>query len=42
MGEEKFKRVCKCEQCGSEAEMVITGILEKDLPPDNDTKVSWF
>lgn len=32
MSEKKFNRVCKCEHCGSEAEMVITCSLEGDLP----------
>ena len=28
MTEKKFKQVCRCENCGSEAEMVITCSLE--------------
>ena len=28
MAEKKFKEVCKCDHCGSEAEMVITCSLE--------------
>jgi len=28
----RFKQVCKCEHCGSEAEMMITCTLEEDLP----------
>jgi hypothetical protein len=28
MTEKKFKQVCRCEHCGSEAEMVITCSLE--------------
>jgi hypothetical protein len=32
MSEKKFKQVCKCEHCGSEAEMMITCTLEEDLP----------
>jgi hypothetical protein len=32
MGEKKFKQVCNCEHCGSEAEMMITCTLEEDLP----------
>ena len=31
MGAKKFKQVCRCEHCGSEAEMVITCTLEEDL-----------
>jgi hypothetical protein len=27
-----FKQVCKCEHCGSEAEIMITCTLEEDLP----------
>jgi thymidine kinase len=34
MSEKKFKQVCKCEHCGSEAEMVITCTLEEDLPQE--------
>jgi thymidine kinase len=34
MSEKKFKQVCKCEHCGSEAEMMITCTLEEELPPD--------
>jgi hypothetical protein len=34
MSEKKFKQVCQCEHCGSEAEMMITCTLEEDLPPD--------
>lgn len=30
----KFKQVCKCEHCGSEAEMVITCTLEEDRTQD--------
>jgi len=32
MSEKEFKQVCKCEHCGSEAEMMITCTLEEDLP----------
>ncbi len=32
MSEKKFNRVCKCDHCGSEAEMVITCSLEEELP----------
>ncbi len=32
MHEKKFKQVCKCEHCGSEAEMVITCTLEEEVP----------
>jgi hypothetical protein len=31
MTEKKFKRVCECQNCGNEAEMVITCSLE-DVP----------
>ena len=34
MHEKKFKQVCKCEHCGSEAEMEITCALEEDRPQD--------
>jgi len=34
MSEKKFKQVCKCEHCGSEAEMMITCTLEEELRPD--------
>lgn len=27
--EKKFKQVCKCENCGNEAEMVVTCTLEE-------------
>ena len=30
MTEKKFKEICKCEHCGSEAETVITCSLEAD------------
>lgn len=30
MTEKKVKRVCKCENCGNEAEMVITCSLEEE------------
>ena len=29
MTEKKFKKVCKCENCGNEAEMVITCSLDE-------------
>lgn len=29
MTEKKFKQVCKCENCGNEAEMMITCSLEE-------------
>ena len=29
MSEKKFKQVCKCENCGNEAEMMITCTLEE-------------
>ena len=28
MAEKKFKQVCKCENCGNEAEMMVTCSLE--------------
>jgi hypothetical protein len=31
MTEKKFKKVCKCEKCGNEAEMVITCSLEEEV-----------
>lgn len=30
MTEKKFKKVCKCEKCGNEAEMTITCSLEPE------------
>lgn len=35
MAEKKLKKVCKCENCGNEAEMMITCSLEEDTdqPP---------
>jgi hypothetical protein len=35
MAEKKLKKVCKCENCGNEAEMMITCSLEEepDQPP---------
>ncbi len=32
MGEKHFKQVCKCENCGNEAEMVVTCSLEGSQP----------
>lgn len=32
MGEVKKKQICKCENCGNEAEMVVTCTLE-DVEP---------
>ncbi len=32
MGEKQFKQVCKCENCGNEAEMVVTCSLEENQP----------
>lgn len=29
MAEKKFKQVCRCENCGNEAEMMITCSLEE-------------
>ena len=31
MAEKKFKQVCKCENCGNEAEMMITCSLEEHI-----------
>jgi ribosomal protein S14 len=31
MSEKKFKQVCKCENCGNEAEMMITCTLEEHM-----------
>jgi hypothetical protein len=33
MPEKKFKKICKCENCGNEAEMVITCALEAEETP---------
>jgi hypothetical protein len=33
MAEKKFKQVCKCENCGNEAEMMITCSLESMEAP---------
>jgi hypothetical protein len=35
MTDKKFKKVCKCENCGNEAEMVVTCSLEEEAhqPP---------
>jgi ribosomal protein L37E len=30
MAEKKFKQVCQCEKCGSEAEMIVTCSLEPE------------
>ncbi len=30
MPQKKFKKVCKCENCGNEAEMMITCSLEEE------------
>lgn len=34
MAEKRFKQVCKCEPCRSEAEMMITCTLAEDLPQE--------
>ena len=34
MSEKKFKKVCKCEHCGSEAEMMITCTLAEGPPQE--------
>ncbi len=31
------RQVCKCENCGNEAEMVVTCSLPEDTPPAADT-----
>ena len=47
--EKKLRQVCQCENCGNEAEMIITCTLEdlheheesassKDSPPDKEKK----
>lgn len=33
MSEKMMKKVCKCENCGNEAEMVITCQLEEETAP---------
>ena len=42
MAEKKFKQVCKCENCGNEAEMMITCSLEepeeKPIEPSTATE----
>lgn len=30
MADKKFKQVCECQNCGNEAEMVVTCSLEQD------------
>ncbi|MBI9075477.1 MAG: hypothetical protein JEZ02_08720 [Desulfatibacillum sp.] len=35
----KFKQVCKCENCGNEAEMIITcSLVEVEESPEEDGK----
>ena len=34
MAEKKVKQVCKCENCGNEAEMVVTCQLPDADPPE--------
>ncbi len=36
MVEKKIKQVCKCENCGNEAEMVVTCTLEEEELPSSD------
>ena len=36
MVEKKIKQVCKCENCGNEAEMVVTCTLEEEELPSPD------
>ncbi len=39
MAEKKLKKVCKCENCGNEAEMVITCALEEEADqPSKETQ----
>lgn len=38
MAEKKFKRVCKCENCSNEAEMVVTCQLEPEEAPSGEEK----
>jgi len=40
MGEsvKKIKQVCKCENCGNEAEMVVTCTLQDSDPEEETTK----
>ena len=42
MAEKKFKQVCKCENCGNEAEMMITCTLEEheDHQPEKPAAAS--
>ena len=35
MPEKKIKQVCKCENCGNEAEMVVTCSLEEEELPSS-------
>jgi ribosomal protein S14 len=37
MAEKKFKQVCKCENCGNEAEMMITCSLEEHINEHAET-----
>ena len=40
MIEKKIKTVCKCENCGNEAEMVVTCSLEEEnIEPSDDAPV---
>jgi hypothetical protein len=39
MAEKKFKQVCKCENCGNEAEMMITCSLEKHVEEDSEKQM---
>jgi transcription elongation factor Elf1 len=37
MAEKKFKQVCECENCGNEAEMLITCTLEEHKEEHEET-----
>jgi DNA-directed RNA polymerase subunit M/transcription elongation factor TFIIS len=42
MAEKKFKKVCRCENCGNEAEMMVTCSLEeveKNTSSETEDKV---
>jgi ribosomal protein S14 len=42
MAEKTFKKVCRCENCGNEAEMMVTCSLEEvenEAPEGSDDKV---
>ena len=39
MAEKKFKQVCECQNCGNEAEMVVTCSLAEDVPETVQPKI---